>query len=155
MNYLLEPLVICVYLVQGSDTYPNANKLWPCLKRQGKTLNDVTDGKPALVRVHNLNPLEDVLGIGKTSREMEGAMELIAEAGRGVVVLLRDTRMKMAEEDEASPQTLRRYGLGAEILAALGLHELILVTDSPQPKVPGLEAFGLEIVGTRKITEGA
>ena len=119
------------------------------------TKGDVTDGKPALVRVHNLNPLEDVLGIGKTSREMEGAMELIAEAGRGVVVLLRDTRMKMAEEDEASPQTLRRYGLGAEILAALGLHELILVTDSPQPKVPGLEAFGLEIVGTRKITEGA
>ncbi|WP_417254943.1 3,4-dihydroxy-2-butanone-4-phosphate synthase [Celeribacter sp.] len=117
---------------------------------------DVSDGAPALVRVHNLNPLEDVLGIGKTSREIEGAMEVIAEEGRGVIVLLRDTRMKLAEEDEdTSPQTLRRYGLGAEILAAIGLSELILVTDSPQPKVPGLDAFGLEIVGTRRITKGA
>ncbi|PTQ71301.1 3,4-dihydroxy-2-butanone-4-phosphate synthase [Celeribacter persicus] len=115
---------------------------------------DITDGAPVLVRVHNLNPLEDVLGIGRTSREMEGAMELIAEEGRGVVVLLRDTTMKMVEEGEASPQTLRQYGLGAQILAALGLHKLILVSDSPQPKAPGLEAFGLEIIGMRKITEG-
>ncbi|TNE69001.1 3,4-dihydroxy-2-butanone-4-phosphate synthase [Celeribacter ethanolicus] len=115
---------------------------------------DITDGAPVLVRVHNLNPLEDVLGIGRTSREMEGAMEVIAEEGRGVVVLLRDTTMKMVEEGEASPQTLRQYGLGAQILAALGLHKLILVSDSPQPKAPGLEAFGLEITGTRKITEG-
>ena len=79
-------------------------------------------------------------------------MDVIAAEGRGVVVLLRDLTMKVLE-DEASPHTLRQYGIGAQILAALGLHDLILVTDNPQPKVPGLEAFGLTITGTRKISQ--
>ena len=115
---------------------------------------DITSPEPVLARMHALNPLEDVLGIGKTSREIEGAMELIAKEGRGVVVLLRDINMKL-EAGSETPQTLRQYGLGAQILAALGLHKLTLVSDSPQPKVVGLEAYGLEITGTRKITEGA
>jgi 3,4-dihydroxy 2-butanone 4-phosphate synthase/GTP cyclohydrolase II len=46
---------------------------------------------------------------------------------------------------------LRQYGLGAQILASLGLHELTLVTNSPLPRVIGLEAYGLSIVGTRAI----
>ena len=57
-------------------------------------------------------------------------------------------------EGEASPQTLRQYGLGAQILSALGLSNITLVTNSAAPKVVGLEAYGLEITGTRKITEG-
>ena len=81
------------------------------------------------------------------------AMRLIAEEGRGVVVLLRDTQMKMVEPGEHSPQTLRHYGLGAEILSALGLREIVLVSNSAQPKMVGLEAYGLTITGTRKITE--
>ncbi|EKE69983.1 MULTISPECIES: 3,4-dihydroxy-2-butanone-4-phosphate synthase [Roseobacteraceae] len=116
------------------------------------TKGDITTPAPVLTRMHALNPLEDVLGIGKTSREIEGAMDVIAAEGRGVVVLLRDLTMKVLE-DEASPHTLRQYGIGAQILAALGLHDLILVTDNPQPKVPGLEAFGLTITGTRKISQ--
>ena len=48
-------------------------------------------------------------------------MRLIAAEGRGAVVLLRDTTMKMVEPGEHSPQTLRQYGLGAQILSALGL----------------------------------
>ncbi|MYK33196.1 MAG: 3,4-dihydroxy-2-butanone-4-phosphate synthase, partial [Boseongicola sp. SB0670_bin_30] len=52
-----------------------------------------------------------------------------------------------------SPQTLRQYGLGAQILSSLGLSELVLLTNSPQPKIVGLEAYGLEIVGTRKISD--
>ncbi|MBU1280313.1 MAG: 3,4-dihydroxy-2-butanone-4-phosphate synthase, partial [Alphaproteobacteria bacterium] len=116
------------------------------------TKGDITTPAPVLTRMHALNPLEDVLGIGKTSREIEGAMDVIAHEGRGVVVLLRDLTMKLAA-DEASPHTLRQYGIGAQILAALGLHDLILVTDNPQPKVPGLEAFGLTITGTRKISQ--
>lgn len=112
---------------------------------------DITTDAPVLVRMHALNPLEDVLGIDGTSGEIEQAMDLIAKEGRGVVVLLRDLTMKLVEGGTASPQTLRQYGIGAQILAALGLHDLILVTDNPQPKVPGLEAFGLSITGTRKI----
>ena len=78
-------------------------------------------------------------------------MCLIAAEGRGVVVLLRDLHMKIAGGAEVSPQTLRQYGLGAQILSSLGLHDLILLTNSPRPKVVGLEAYGLAITGTRPI----
>ena len=56
-----------------------------------------------------------------------------------------------AELAELHPQTLRQYGLGAQILSALGLHNITLVTNSAAPKVVGLEAYGLTIAGTRKI----
>ena len=73
-------------------------------------------------------------------------MRLIAAEGRGVLVLLRDVHMKMVSDSEVSPQILRQYGLGAQILSSLGLHDLVLLTNSPRPKVVGLEAYGLEIV---------
>ena len=72
---------------------------------------------------------------------------------RSVVVLLRDTSMKFEEAEDSSPKTLRQYGLGAQILSALGLSKLTLLTNSPTPKVVGLEAYGLEIMGTQKISE--
>ncbi|SDX51475.1 3,4-dihydroxy-2-butanone-4-phosphate synthase [Roseicitreum antarcticum] len=115
---------------------------------------DLTTDAPVLVRMHALNPLEDVLGIGaQHSGDLQGAMRVIADSGRGVVVLLRDTAMKLALNDEASPHTLRQYGLGAQILAALGLHRLTLVTNSPTPRVVGLDAYGLTIVGTQPISK--
>jgi 3,4-dihydroxy 2-butanone 4-phosphate synthase/GTP cyclohydrolase II len=104
------------------------------------------------VRVHSLNPLEDVLGIGG-SGDLPAAMRIIGAEGRGAVVLLRDTAMKMIEAGEHSPQTLRQYGLGAQILSALGLSEITLVTNSRAPRVVGLEAYGLTITGTRPIRE--
>jgi 3,4-dihydroxy 2-butanone 4-phosphate synthase/GTP cyclohydrolase II len=78
-------------------------------------------------------------------------MRAVAEEGRGVVVLLRDLTMQIATGNEVSPQTLRQYGLGAQILSSLGIHKLVLLTNSPRPNVVGLDAYGLEIVGTRKI----
>jgi 3,4-dihydroxy 2-butanone 4-phosphate synthase / GTP cyclohydrolase II len=118
------------------------------------TKGDLGGDAPVLVRVHNLNPLEDVLGIAEGhSSDIHGAMRVIAQAGRGVVVLLRDTSMKMVTEGEASPQTLRQYGLGAQILAALGLTKITLVTNSAAPRVVALEAYGLTIAGTKAITE--
>ncbi|MFV2002920.1 MAG: 3,4-dihydroxy-2-butanone-4-phosphate synthase [Paracoccaceae bacterium] len=116
---------------------------------------DLSGEAPVLVRMHALNPLSDVLGISRSSSDLENAMRLIAREGRGVVVLLRDTTMKLVMQGEASPQTLRQYGLGAQILAALGLSKLILVTNSPTPRVVGLEAYGLSIQGTRAIPGGA
>ncbi len=116
------------------------------------TKGDLTTDDPVLVRMHALNPLEDVLGLGPSPAcELPAAMTLIASEGRGVVVLLRDTEMKLVDEDGASPRTLRQYGLGAQILSALGLTRLILATNSPLPKVVGLEAYGLSIEGTRAI----
>ena len=117
---------------------------------------DVSGDEPVLTRMHALDPMLDVVGLGPKGRthEFGEAMELIAREGRGVLVLLRDVHMKLSASEEVSPQTLRQYGLGAQILSSLGLSKLILLTNSPRPKVVGLEAYGLEIVATRRITEG-
>jgi 3,4-dihydroxy 2-butanone 4-phosphate synthase / GTP cyclohydrolase II len=116
---------------------------------------DIAGPEPVLVRMHAMDPLLDVVGTGPRGRagEFGDAMRLIADQGRGVLVLLRDLTMKLVVEDEVSPQTLRQYGLGAQILSSLGIGEMILLTNSPKPKVVGLEAYGLTITGTRKISE--
>lgn len=116
------------------------------------TKGDLAAPGPVLVRMHALSPLEDVLGIGDGHvGDLQGAMRVIATEGRGVVVLLRDTTMKLVAEGEASPQTLRQYGVGAQILSALGLTDITLVTNSKTPRVVGLDAYGLAIVGSHKI----
>jgi len=116
---------------------------------------DISGVDPVLVRMHAMDPLLDVVGAGPKGRagEFGDAMRLIAGEGRGVLVLLRDLTMKLAVEDEVSPQTLRQYGLGAQILSSLGISDMILLSNSPKPKVVGLEAYGLTITGTRKISE--
>ncbi|MEM8958819.1 MAG: 3,4-dihydroxy-2-butanone-4-phosphate synthase [Pseudomonadota bacterium] len=115
---------------------------------------DLSGDDPVLVRMHALDPMLDIVGLGGAGRtgEFGRAMEIIAKEGRGAVVLLRDTTLKLMSED-ASPQTLRRYGLGAQILSSLGLSRLTLLTNSPQPKVVGLDAYGLTIEGTRPIEQ--
>ncbi|MGY9048512.1 3,4-dihydroxy-2-butanone 4-phosphate synthase [Puniceibacterium antarcticum] len=119
------------------------------------TKGDLTGDAPVLVRMHAMDPMLDIVGAGPKGRagEFHHAMEAVAKAGRGVVVLLRDTSMKLDVSDEVSPKTLRQYGLGAQILSSLGLSRLTLLTNSPTPKIVGLEAYGLEIVGTQKISE--
>jgi len=114
---------------------------------------DIHTPDPVLVRMHALDPLLDIVGLGPAGRrdEFGDAMRLIAAEGRGVLVLLRDVHMKMISDSEVSPQILRQYGLGAQILSSLGLHDLVLLTNSPRPKVVGLEAYGLSITGTRII----
>ncbi|MHA6325394.1 3,4-dihydroxy-2-butanone-4-phosphate synthase [Roseivivax sp. CAU 1753] len=116
---------------------------------------DISGEAPVLVRMHALDPMLDVVGAGPAKRadEFRDAMRTVAEEGRGAVVLLRDTSMKIGNAAEVSPSTLRQYGLGAQILSSLGLSKLVLLTNSPTPKVVGLDAYGLEIVGTRKISE--
>ncbi|MEM8980948.1 MAG: 3,4-dihydroxy-2-butanone-4-phosphate synthase [Pseudomonadota bacterium] len=116
---------------------------------------DISGDDPVLVRMHALDPMLDIVGTGPSGRTAEfgDAMKLIAEEGRGALVLLRDLHMKLAADAEVSPQTLRQYGVGAQILSSLGISQMILLTNSPEPKVVGLEAYGLEIIGTRKISE--
>ncbi|TDL84196.1 3,4-dihydroxy-2-butanone-4-phosphate synthase [Palleronia sediminis] len=116
---------------------------------------DVSGDDPVPVRMHAMDPLQDIAGIGPAgvADEFRGAMRAIAAEGRGVLVLLRDLTMRIANDDDVSPQTLRQYGLGAQILSALGLNRLILLSNSPRPRIVGLEAYGLEIVDTRRIPE--
>ncbi|MCR9126796.1 MAG: 3,4-dihydroxy-2-butanone-4-phosphate synthase [Rhodobacteraceae bacterium] len=114
---------------------------------------DISGDDPVLVRMHAMDPMLDVVGLGGAGRagEFGCAMQQIAREGRGALVLLRDTQMKLDTDEEESPKTLRQYGVGAQILSSLGLSRLTLLTNSPVPKLVGLEAYGLEIVGTRKI----
>ena len=116
---------------------------------------DITTEEAILVRMHAIDPKLDIIGTGPKGRanEFREAMNLVAKEGRGVVVLLRDTSMKVDASDEVYPKTLRQYGLGAQILSSLGLSKLELLTNSPTPKIVGLDAYGLEIVATRKISE--
>jgi len=118
---------------------------------------EIGDGAPVLTRTHALNALEDVLGLGTGAPdELPRAMRIIAEEGRGAVLLFREPnpRLRLDADDEA-PRTIKRTGLGAQILASLGVHELILLTDNPRTKYTGLEAYNLKIVGHRPITPEA
>jgi 3,4-dihydroxy 2-butanone 4-phosphate synthase/GTP cyclohydrolase II len=120
------------------------------------TKGDITGPEPVLVRTHALNPLEDVLGLGPTlADKLPKAMQIIADEGRGVIVLFRDSNQKLSFSKNETPETLRHTGIGAQILSSLGLSEIILLTDSPMPKVIGLDAYDLTITGTQPIHEGA
>ena len=116
---------------------------------------DISGDDPVLVRMHSLDPMLDMIGTGPTGRafEFSESMNIIANNGRGVLVLLRDLHMKISATDDGSPQTLRQYGVGAQILSSLSLSKITLLTNSPEPKIIGLEAYGLEITGTQKILE--
>ncbi|MCY4303330.1 MAG: 3,4-dihydroxy-2-butanone-4-phosphate synthase [Aestuariivita sp.] len=116
---------------------------------------DISSDRPVLVRMHAMDPMLDMVGVGGSgrTRNFEDAMKIIAAEGRGVLVLLRDTNIKVMARNEASPQTLKKYGLGAEILNSIGLSDLILLSDSPKPNIVGLDAYGLRIVATRKMNE--
>ncbi len=125
------------------------------------TKGDVTDGRPLLVRTHALNALEDVLGIG-VERAQDGptgklprAMEIIAREGRGAVFLYRQPRPTLSSEmeDDDAPRTVKHTGLGAQIMATMGIHDLILLTDNPNTRYLGLDAYGISITGTRPLTE--
>ncbi|MCC6007689.1 MAG: 3,4-dihydroxy-2-butanone-4-phosphate synthase [Rhodobacteraceae bacterium] len=118
------------------------------------TIGDLTTPEPVLVRMHALDPIADVLGLvpGRAG-QMGAALRTISAEGRGVVVLLRETGMKMASGEHAAQQVLRQYGLGAQILGALGITNMVLLTNSPSPRLVGLEGYGLTIAGTRRIAE--
>ncbi|MFT4792781.1 MAG: 3,4-dihydroxy 2-butanone 4-phosphate synthase/GTP cyclohydrolase II [Paracoccaceae bacterium] len=120
------------------------------------TKGDLTTGGPVMVRMHALNPLDDLLGFDRArSHQLPDAMTAIAAEGRGVVVLLRDMSETAISDRlngaKVTPGALRQYGMGAQILGALGVHEMILLTNSKRPNPVGLEGYGLSIVETRPI----
>ena len=118
------------------------------------TKGQVKTDESVLVRMHSLDPLLDVIGTGPVGRsaELSEAMRQIAQKGRGAVVLLCDFQMHQNSEDDPCPNTLRQYGVGAQILSSLGITQMTLLSNSPVPKVVGLEAYGLCITGAQKIT---
>jgi 3,4-dihydroxy 2-butanone 4-phosphate synthase / GTP cyclohydrolase II len=99
---------------------------------------------PALARVQVADPVRDVFqGSGGA---LDHALATIAAADRGVIVYLAPERESgPARPTPSSAAALRTYGIGAQILAALGFRQLRLITSHPR-RIPGLEGFGLEIV---------
>jgi 3,4-dihydroxy 2-butanone 4-phosphate synthase / GTP cyclohydrolase II len=120
---------------------------------------DISGHEPVLVRMHALNVLEDVLGDrGGRAGALAGAMRMVDEAGRGVVVLIREpratalsdrVRRKLGESVER-PQELRDYGIGAQILLDLGVKNMIVLSNVRRTIV-GLEGYGLQVAETRAI----
>jgi 3,4-dihydroxy 2-butanone 4-phosphate synthase/GTP cyclohydrolase II len=116
--------------------------------------------KPVLVRMHALELLGDMFG-ERSPRcgLLEGAMRQIAEEGAGVIVVInraapdsltRALKMRAGEAVPADMEALRDYGIGAQILAALGVHEMILLTNTHHTPV-ALAGYGLSIVEERPI----
>jgi 3,4-dihydroxy 2-butanone 4-phosphate synthase/GTP cyclohydrolase II len=127
---------------------------------------DLSAPGPVLVRVHAVNVLGDLLGIGEAgegSRQIDSSLRLIEREGRGVVVLIRDLRPKSVSEwierrvrDPKTSEGVRErrrveVGVGSQILTDLGVRDMVLLTNSPAHVYVGLEGFGLRIVGTRRI----
>jgi 3,4-dihydroxy 2-butanone 4-phosphate synthase/GTP cyclohydrolase II len=128
---------------------------------------EVEGDEPVLVRVHSECLTGDVFGSVKCDcgPQLHESMRLIAEVGRGVVVYLRghegrgigiSHKLRAYELQEKGLDTVdanlelglpvddREYGIGAQILAELGVRRLRLLTNNPA-KYRGLEGFGLTI----------
>jgi 3,4-dihydroxy 2-butanone 4-phosphate synthase / GTP cyclohydrolase II len=122
---------------------------------------DVTTPEPVLVRMHAINILNDMLADAHHARDPLGeAMRIIAREGRGVVVVLRQTRPTFVSDlvlrrgtDDIERRVVKEYGVGAQILLDLGIKDMILLTDTPEKRVVALDGYGLNIIGTHRISK--
>nr|WP_156340399.1 3,4-dihydroxy-2-butanone-4-phosphate synthase [Sphingomonas sp. Leaf17] len=117
---------------------------------------------PTLVRMHTLSYFVDAFGeANERSGLLSRSMELIAEEGTGVIVVInrpmkdsvsRFIRLRGEGKSAGAPEVeeLRDYGIGAQILADLGVQDMILLTNTHHTLV-ALEGYGLSIVGERPI----
>ena len=120
---------------------------------------DIATPEPVLVRMHAINIFSDMLAWKSYARDTLGeAMRIVAERGRGVVVVLRQTRPTFVTDvltrriqDDIDRRRVKEYGVGAQILLDLGIKDMILLTDTPEKKVVALDGYGIDIVATHPI----
>ncbi len=118
--------------------------------------------QPALVRVHRVDFLADVLGeAGKREGLVRRAMEKLSAADEaGVLVFVRmgmgeDIARSLGGQGVPAPgeaaHPLREYGVGAQILKDLGVRRMILMSNTRPNVLPGLDGYGLTVEGWRRI----
>lgn len=103
---------------------------------------DLKSSEPMLVRVQVQNSLLDVFSTasGSPRDQLLKSLEIIDREGRGVLVYLTDDNMNISANGDQ-----RNYGVGAQILHALGLKKIKLISSHPAKRA-GLAGFGIEIV---------
>jgi len=118
--------------------------------------------KPTLVRMHSLSVFADILGEdNERAGLLNRAMDIIAQEGAGVIVLINTPlsrnlaktmhiRERVRAGEKPPVEELRDYGVGAQILSELGVHDMILLTNHHQSLV-ALDGYDLSVVGHRTI----
>jgi 3,4-dihydroxy 2-butanone 4-phosphate synthase/GTP cyclohydrolase II len=117
----------------------------------------IGDGRNVPVRLHRANVLRDIFG---GAPEVNGALRRIGQAGRGVIVILRDGAAgvpvsALPKNGDSATETARQrqwreIGLGAQILKDLGISSIRLLTSAEHHYV-GLGGFGIEITASEGI----
>jgi 3,4-dihydroxy 2-butanone 4-phosphate synthase / GTP cyclohydrolase II len=122
----------------------------------------VDPSRPTLVRMHTLSIFSDIFGEENDRAELlHRSMEIIGDEGAGVIVVINkpmaklmsrsiEIRQRYRAGENPATEELRDYGVGAQILAELGVHDMILLTNTHHSLV-ALEGYGLSIVGERPI----
>jgi 3,4-dihydroxy 2-butanone 4-phosphate synthase/GTP cyclohydrolase II len=121
---------------------------------------EIDPSKPVLVRMHQLNLFGDAFGeAGGRGGLLARAMRIIAEEGAGVIVVLNRPmpdsvsnalNVRSGKAESKDMEELRDYGGGAQILSALGVQDMVLLTNTHHTPV-ALGGYGLTIVGERPI----
>jgi 3,4-dihydroxy 2-butanone 4-phosphate synthase / GTP cyclohydrolase II len=171
IQYRLEHEHMIEKRLEGQLTLPSG-RAWSShlfgLKHEGReflalTLGDLSSA-PTLVRMHTGSVFGDVFGVRTPGRvNIQDVVEVIEREGRGVIVFIPgplDLEADLAQrlglpvkaKSLETGEVLREYGLGAQVLRALGLSRIRLLTNRPR-RIAGVDGYGLEVVD--QLTVGA
>lgn len=140
--------------------YNKASRTEQIVLQKGK----VDPEQPTLVRMHQLSLLDDIYGqTSKRANLLSRSMEIIGKEGTGIIVVLTSTSrsdfitrnlLQQSGQAQATEENgadeLRNYGIGAQILADLGVQDMVLLSNT-QHSLIALDGYGLSVVGQRSI----